>query len=150
VEFAFTFPVIALMAFSFVDLGRAVFTYNTLTSAAREAVRVAVVNQLDPTDGPWTCQSNRPVQNITTPSWTWRGCAVAAGATAGVQAADVSVSYSTPAGTTLSCTPHLNVGCIVSVTVTTTFTPITPVAGILIGDLSLSSTSELPLERLFP
>jgi Flp pilus assembly protein TadG len=150
VEFAFTFPVIALMAFAFVDIGRAVFTYNTLTNAAREAVRVAIVNQLDPADGPWTCQSDRPVQNVSTPSWTWRGCALTAGATAGVQAADVTIAYSTPVGTTLTCTPHLNVGCIVTVTVSTDFQPITPVAGVLIGNLSMSSTSALPLERLFP
>jgi len=150
VEFAFTFPVIALMAFAFVDIGRAVFTYNTVTAAAREAVRVAVVNQLDPVDGPWTCQSDRPVQNVSSPSWTWRGCALKTGATAGVQAADMSITYSTPTGTTLTCAPHLNVGCIVTVTVTTHFTPITPVAGTLIGELDMSSTSVLPLERLFP
>ncbi|HUQ00205.1 MAG TPA: TadE/TadG family type IV pilus assembly protein [Aeromicrobium sp.] len=150
VEFSLVFPVIALMIFGFIDIGRAVFAYNTLTEAARQATRVAVVNQLDPASGPWSCQSNRPVQNEASPQWTWRGCAVLSGATIGVRAADVSVSYSTPAGTDLICSPHLNVGCIVRVTVTSNFAPITPVAGILIGDIAMSSTSEMPLERLFP
>jgi hypothetical protein len=150
VEFAFVFPVIALMTFAFIDIGRAVFAYNTLTEAARQATRVAIVNQLDPVSGPWLCQSNRPVQNTADPDWTWRGCALLSGKTVGVQPADVSISYSTPGGTDLICAPHLNVGCLVTVTVTSKFTPITPVAGILIGPLDMTSTSELPLERLFP
>ena len=29
-------------------------------------------------------------------------------------------------------------------------TPITPVAGVLIGEIDMTSTSEMPLERLFP
>jgi len=150
VEFAFVFPVIALMAFAFIDIGRAVYAFNTLSEAAREAGRVAIVNQLDPVSGPWGCLSNRPVQNEASPQWTWRGCAVKSGATIGVQAADVSVSYSTPSGTDLTCAPHLNVGCLVTVTVSAKFTPITPVAGILIGPIDMSSTTEMPLERLFP
>ena len=68
----------------------------------------------------------------------------------GVKAADVSIAYTTPAGTNLICSPHLNVGCLVTVTVTTRFTPITPVAGSLIGAITMTSTSQLPLERLFP
>jgi Flp pilus assembly protein TadG len=150
VEFAFVFPVFALMAFAFIDIGRAVFAYNTLTEAARQGTRVAVVNQLDPARGPWSCLSNRPVQNEASPQWTWRGCAVASGASVGVKNADVSVAYSTPSGTDLICSPHLNVGCLVTVTVTTRFTPITPVAGILIGPITMTSTSQMPLERLFP
>ena len=150
VEFAFVFPVIALMTFAFIDIGRAVFAYNTLTEAARQATRVAVVNQLDPVSGPWLCQSNRPVQNTADPDWTWRGCAVMSGGTIGVKAADVSIAYSTPGGTDLICSPHLNVGCLVTVTVSAQFTPITPVAGQLIGAFTMSSTSQMPLERLFP
>ena len=30
------------------DLGRAVFAYNTLTNAAREGARIAIVNQYTP------------------------------------------------------------------------------------------------------
>src|SRR5882672_8349776 len=87
VEFAFAFPVIALMAFAFIDIGRAVFTWNTLSNAAREAARVAAVNQLDPVSGPWGCQSNKPVEDVNAPGWTFRGCALAAGGTAGVTSA---------------------------------------------------------------
>ena len=150
VEFAFVFPVIALMTFAFIDIGRAVFALNTLNESARQATRVAIVNQLDPVSGPWTCRTDRPIQNEASPQWTWRGCAISSGGTIGVNAADVSVAYSTPAGTDLICSPHLNVGCIVTVTVTAKFTPITPVAGTIIGAFDMSATSEMPLERLFP
>jgi Flp pilus assembly protein TadG len=150
VEFAFIFPLIMLLAFGFIDVGRAVFEYNTLTNAARQAARVAMVNQVDPVSGPWNCLANKPVENAAAPNWTFRGCAMAAGATLGVTSADVTVSYAAPPGVSLQCTTRLNIGCIVSVTVTNQYLPITPVAGSIIGPISMSATSEMPIERLFP
>lgn len=151
VEFAFIFPIIALLAFGFIDIGRAVFTQNTLGNAAREASRVAAVNQLDPVDGPWQCLSNKPVQDPANPNWTFRGCAMTAGATAGVEHGDVAYSYAAPPGTTISCSSgSLTVGCIVTITLTVDYVPITPVAGSVIGPLTMTATSSMPIERLFP
>jgi hypothetical protein len=151
VEFAFIFPVITLLAFGFIDIGRAVFTFNTVTNAARQAARVAAVNQLDPAIGPWQCLENRPVENLASPQWTFRGCALAASKALGVASSDVTVSYAAPPGTTLTCSGGtLNVGCIATVTVVAHFVPITPVAGRLIGPVSMTSTSSMPIERLFP
>lgn len=151
VEFAFVFPIIALMAFGFIDVGRAVFTYNTLTNAAREASRVAAVNQLDPVSGPWQCAPNRPVEDVNNPGWTFRGCALTAGRTAGVTHGDISISYAAPPGTDLICIfGTLNVGCIATVTVVAHYVPITPVAGSVIGPITMTSTSSMPIERLFP
>ena len=150
VEFAFVFPVIVLLAFGFIDVGRAVFSHNTLTNAARQGARVAAVNQVDPAAGPWACLANTPVQNAASPSWTFRGCAITAGAAVGVTDADVTVSYAAPPGVSIQCTSSLTVGCIASVTVTTDFVPITPVAGSIIGPISMSATSAMPIERLFP
>ena len=149
VEFAFVFPIIMLLAFGFIDVGRAVFGYNTLTNAARQAARVAAVNQVDPVVGPWSCNANKPVQNVASPSWTFRGCAITAGAAVGVTDADVSIGYASPPGANLQCaTPR--VGCIAAVTVTADFVPLTPIAGSIIGPITMSSTSEMPIERLFP
>lgn len=39
VEFAFVFPIFLLLTFGLVELGRAVWHYNTLSNVAREAVR---------------------------------------------------------------------------------------------------------------
>jgi Flp pilus assembly protein TadG len=150
VEFAFVFPIIVLLAFGFIDVGRFVFGYNTLTNAARQAARVAAVNQIDPVAGPWSCLDNKPVQSTANPSWTFRGCAITAGAALGVTDADVSISYAAPPGTTLQCSSSLTVGCIAAVTVTADFVPLTPIAGSIIGPVLMSATSEMPIERLFP
>jgi Flp pilus assembly protein TadG len=150
VEFALVFPIIALLAFAFIDIGRAVFSYNTLTNSARQGARVAMVSQLDPTSAPWNCAANKPVEDVNSPNWTWKGCAIAAGSAIGVAPGDVSVTYSAPPGTTLSCSPTVNVGCIATVTVVNDFTPITPVAGSLIGAMTFSATSAMPVERIFP
>ena len=45
VEFAIVIPLFLLMLVALFDLGRAVFAYNTLTNAAREGARLAIVNQ---------------------------------------------------------------------------------------------------------
>jgi Flp pilus assembly protein TadG len=150
VEFSFVFPIIMLLAFGFIDVGRAVFEWNTLTNAARSAARVLVVNQVDPAAPPWNCQANKPVESVSSPNWTARGCAIAAGGAIGVSSADVSISYAAPPGVTLECTTRRNIGCLATVTVTNLFTPITPVAGSIIGPISMSATSEMPIERLFP
>ena len=50
VEFAIVLPVLLLLAFGIVDLGRLLYTYNNLTSAVREGARLASVQQ-DPTTG---------------------------------------------------------------------------------------------------
>jgi hypothetical protein len=150
VEFAFVFPLIAFLAFAFIDLGRAAFQQNTLADAARQASRVAAVNQVDPVSGPWQCLANKPVEDPAAPGWTFRGCAMSTGAVIGVTGSDVTVSYSAPPGVDLECTSTLHVGCIASVTVISRYFPITPVAGQLIGPITMSATSEIPIERLFP
>jgi hypothetical protein len=150
VEFALVFPIIALLAFGFIDVGRAVFANNTLGNAARQAARVAAVNQLDPVSGPWPCNPNKPVENVSNPGWTFRGCAVAAGASIGVTPGNVTASYAAPPGSSIECTTVHNVGCIVTVTVTAQYAPITPVAGSIIGPKTMSATSSMPIERLFP
>jgi len=150
VEFAFIFPIITLLAFSAIDIGRAVFAYNTLTNAAREGARVAAVNQLDPIDGPWDCMATHPVEDVNNPSWTFRGCVLLSAKTLGVEAGDVTISYAPPPGSTITCSGPLTVGCIATVTVVSDFVPITPVAGSVIGPIAMSSTSSMPVERIFP
>ena len=150
VEFAFIFPLIALLAFGFIDIGRAVFSYNTLTNAARQAARVAAVNQLDPAVAPWECMADHPVEDPLDPHWTFRGCAMTAGKALGVEDTDVTISYAAPPDVDLECDTVVNVGCIATITVVADFIPITPVAGQLIGPISMSATSQMPVERKFP
>ncbi|MEO5703438.1 MAG: TadE/TadG family type IV pilus assembly protein [Candidatus Limnocylindrales bacterium] len=147
VEFALIFPLILLLVVGFVEVGRAVFAYNTIANAARQAARVAIVNQLgDVTD----CDETRPVDDPYEPHWSLRGCAIAAASTLGITAANVSVSYAPPPSTTLGCYPTLHVGCIASVTVTYDFKVSTPFVNMLIGPFTMRQTSEMPIERVFP
>ena len=44
IEFALILPVLLLLITGFLDLGRAVFYYSSLTNAVREATRYAIVN----------------------------------------------------------------------------------------------------------
>ena len=150
VEFAFVFPIIAVLVFGFIDVGRAVLTANTLTNAARQAARVAAVNQIDPATGPWSCRADHPVEDPSDPQWTFRGCAASAGAVAGVDPALVTIAYASPPGSNIECTSRINVGCIATVTVFADFVPVTPLAGQVIGPIPMTASSSMPVERLFP
>jgi Flp pilus assembly protein TadG len=147
VEFALVIPIIVMLIAVFIEIGRAVYAYNTIANAARQAARVAVVNQLpDVTD----CDESRPIEDPYEPHWSVMGCALLAGKTIGLSPANVTVAYVTPPSTTLSCSPTLHVGCIASVTVTFNYDITTPFVSRFIGPIAMSQTSEMPVERVFP
>lgn len=147
VEFALIFPIIVLLVVGFVEIGRAVFAYNTIANAARQGARVAMVNQLaDVTE----CNAMWPIDDPYEPHWSVRGCAILAAKTLGINTSNVSVSYAPPPDTTLTCSPVLHVGCIVSVTVTYQYSVSTPFVSMLIGPMTMSQTSQMPVERVFP
>lgn len=147
VEFAFVLPIIVLVIAAFIEVGRAVFAYNTIANAARQGVRVAAVNQLSDTVD---CDESRPVEDPYVPHWSIRGCAVAAAAPLGITFANVSISYSSPPSTTLDCDPTLHVGCLATVTVTYDYSISTPFVNWIIQSFTMSQTSEMPIERVFP
>ena len=147
VEFSLVFPIIVLLVVGFVEIGRAVFAFNTIANAARQAARVAMVNQLpDVTD----CDETRPIEDPYEPHWSLRGCAIAAANVLGISTSNVSVAYAAPPGTTLDCDPTLHVGCIATVTVTYDFSVSTPFVSLLIGPIAMSQSSSVPIERVFP
>ena len=147
VEFALVFPIIILLILGFAEIGRAVFAFNAIANAARQGARVAAVNQLaDVTE----CDESRPIEDPYEPHWSMRGCAILAGKTIGITTSNVSIAYSAPPDTTLDCDPTLHVGCIAAVTVTYNFTLTTPFVSKLIGPFTMSQTSEMPIERVFP
>ena len=150
-EFALVFPIIVLLFFGVLDVGRAVYAYTSIGNAAREGARVAAVNQLDPGPGHTGCNEDTPIEDLSNPRWWPKSCAATAAVSLGLTPANVTVSYAPPPGTTLICTSgSLHVNCIATVTVTYTWSAITPVIGGFIGPLNLSSTSQIPLDRVFP
>ena len=147
VEFAFVLPIIVLLIAAFIEIGRAVFAYNTIANAARQGARVAAVNQLaDTTD----CDESRPVEDPYVPHWSVRGCALAAASPLGITFANVSIAYAPPPSTSLSCSPTLHVGCIAAITVTYDYSVSTPFLNWVIRSFTISQTSEMPIERVFP
>jgi len=147
VEFALVFPIIVLVVVAFVEMGRAVYAWNLIANAARQGARVAAVNQLADTT---ECDESRPIEDPYEPHWSYKGCAILAAKTIGVTAANVSVGYAAPPDTTIDCDPKLHIGCIAAVTVTYDFEISTPFVNWIIGPFTMSQTSEMPIERVFP
>ena len=147
VEFALVFPIIILLIAGFFEIGRAVFAFNTIANAARQGARVATVNQLANVT---ECDESWPIDDPYQPHWSIRGCVILAAKTLGVTTSNVSVAYAAPPDTTLTCSPTLHVGCIVSVTVTYQYTLATPFVSKVIGPITITQTSQMPVERVFP
>lgn len=150
VEFALVIPLFVFLVLGVVDFGRAVYAYNTIANAARVGARVAAVNQLAPPDSTTICAADMPIQDPANPRWSTKACAAAAATALGVTTSDVSVAYSSPPGSGLACSSPLHIGCIASVTVTYRWSAITPVIGQIVGPIAMGSTSEIPIERVFP
>lgn len=127
VEFALILPLLVLMIMGIFDLGRGIFAYNTLAESARQANRLAIVDQ-----------DQARVQAV----------AIAHAPTLGLSAANVVVCFSDPAAP--RCGGASCLGCLASVTTRTTFVPITPIISTIIPSLTLSSTSVGPIEYVCP
>ena len=130
-EFALVLPVLLLLFMGILDFGRAVYAYNTLSNAAREGARVAIVDQT-----------------------------VAGGISAGAQRAadqatglgvdpstDVDVTYTAPDGS--ACPSHA-IGCVATVDVRHQFRAITPIVGNIVGPIDLESSTALVIEYTKP
>jgi Flp pilus assembly protein TadG len=143
VEFALIFPVLVLMLFGIVDFGRAIYAYNTIGNAARDGIRVAVVNQNAAGTG---CDPGNAATGPDTTKISAHDCAIAGAIAIGATA---TVDYRDLADTAACGTP-VQVGCLAVVTVTTQFHPITPIIGNIVGTITMSATSKQPIEFVCP
>ena len=136
-EFALVIPIFLLLVVALFDLGRAVFAYNTLTNAAREGARIAIVNQYTPTIVS-RAKSQTNIVELDDPS--------------------VSVSFwnvGTDGNPDISkgqCNNRVAVGCLVVVKFEATYRPITPfISNILFGSgVTFTATSQLSVEYSCP
>lgn len=136
-EFALVFPIALLVIIAVFDAGRAVFVYNGLTNAAREGVRLAVVNQDKALVG----------QRV-------QAMAFGTGISNIGNLNDlVSFHREGPNLTDPTANPQcttMAVGCIAVVKARTDWQAITPLIGALIGPISFLARSELPVEFVCP
>jgi Flp pilus assembly protein TadG len=134
VEFALVAPFLLLIILSLFDLGRAIYAYNTVSNAAREGARIAIVDQ-GPASGGTSLAAQEAANQATG---------------LGLNPADtnqVQVLYRLP-DLSAPC-PLRAVGCVAEVRVQYLFQPSTPVIGRIIGDITLSSTTQIPIERTY-
>ena len=137
VEFTIVIPIIALMIFGLFDMGRAVFTYNTITQAARQAARTAIVDQ--------------DVDRV-------RAVAYSSAPTLNLGTSNVDVCFKESDSSERDCNSSIGecpsatrvIGCLAVVATDVTYTPMTPIIGTLIGSLHLTSESVLPIEYVCP
>ena len=140
VEFALVIPIFLFLLMAVVDLGRGVFAYNSVTNAAREGTRLAIVNQ-------------------TTALIQQR--ALDQGALAGTPVVSVAFRKTTPNAdfaTNPGCnvyssnTRPMNLDCVAIVTFATTFQPITPFVSNLVfpSGVTLRATSIQNVEYVCP
>jgi Flp pilus assembly protein TadG len=137
-EFALVLPILALLIFALLDLGRAVYVYNTLSNAARAGARVAAVNQNASTNG--VCDA------MDRPNWSIVACILAEGVSIPIQRTDIDIQY---IGATCT-TRQLDPPCIAQVTVFQDYVPFTPIISNFFGTFHISSTSEMPVEAWYP
>jgi Flp pilus assembly protein TadG len=127
VEFALIFPVLIILLIAIFDLGRLVFAYNDITNAARQGARTAIVDQGG------SAAENR---------------VIGMGTSLNLTATDVDITYIEADGT--DCPTPKTLACQVVVTVRYAWTPITPVIGNIVGPMTVTATSQMPIERIFP
>lgn len=137
VEFAMVMPLIILVVLGLVDLGRAVYSYNTLAQSARQAARTAIVNQ--------------NVTNV-------RNQAIASAPTLGLTADNVDVCFKTVATSQTDCDSLTDncpqssrvIGCLAVVKTHMSYQPMTPVISLIWSSIALSSTSVGVIENVCP
>lgn len=138
VEFAIVMPIIVLAVLGLVDLGRAVYSYNTLAQSARQAARTAIVNQ--------------NVTNV-------RNQAIASAPTLGLTAANVDVCFKKALSTQADCSNPATdncpqdsrvLGCLAVVRAHMSYQPMTPVISLIWSSIALSSTSVGTIEYVCP
>jgi Flp pilus assembly protein TadG len=137
VEFAIVLPIICLAMLGLVDLGRAVYSYNTLAQSARQASRTAIVNQ-DVAD----------VQSV----------AISSAPTLGLTATNVDVCFKTATSTQADCASTTDncpqstrtIGCLALVKTHMNYAPMTPFISLIWSSIPISSTSVATIEYVCP
>jgi Flp pilus assembly protein TadG len=135
VEFALVIPLFLLLLVAIFDLGRAVFAWNTLSNAAREGARIAIVNQYKPSIVARAKQSTAIVE-LNDPSVTVDFYQVKADGTP-----DTSKQCALVA-----------VGCLAVVSFEATYQPITPLVGNIVfkNGVTFTARSVLSVEYSCP
>jgi TadE-like protein len=151
VEFALVIPIFLLVLFGLIDVGRYVYLNSTLSQAAREGARLGSVEvsyrgSTDPAcgaiGGP-VCPANDTVLRADITAAANRMMSPF-GSVGSVQISCVQKGTTPPTGSWVGTVCNFNApGSIISVRVTASFTPITPLISQIFGTKSLSGSTSM-------
>ncbi len=138
VEFALVLPLFLVLIMAIVDLGSAVFAYNSITNAAREGARLAIVNQDSTT--------------ITTRATNQAAVARTPTVTVNFYRAADDGTPDTTATCPIGAASYIAVGCLAVVNFQGSYQPITPIIGAIVFGNGVTFTAEtvLPVEYSCP
>lgn len=130
VEFALVLPILLILLLGILDFGRAIAAFNSVSNGARSGARVAIINQ----------DLDAITDAVESEAFGLR---------------DVDVTFDANVEGIPDC-PQSNVdccpsiGCVIEVAVSTEYVPATPIFSQLVGSITVSSESQMPIERVNP
>ena len=141
VEFALILPIFILLLMGLFDMGRAVYAFNTISNAAREAVRVGIVNQDCGTIG---AEADARAASVDV---TWNAdpldpCTDLEG--------EIAINFLDASLDGTECNVPVPLGCYAEVTVAYDFTASTPIIGNLVGTIHMEATTRQGVEFTNP
>ncbi len=158
-EFALAIPIFLIIALGLFDLGRYVVAQNSITNAAREGARLAIVNQtqasvearvraLTFTGAPTTYPTLYFFAYPDDPGADDDDDLFTDGNGDGIpdDLADDERCYANPAGSQR----RISIGCMALVRVSTDMDALTPGIELLVGPITLRAASMLPVEFVCP
>ena len=128
VEFALVFPIMMVLLIAVFDMGRLVFAYNDITNSARSGARVAIIDQ---TAGVAQTATINQATSL------------------GLKPADVTIDY-LKSDLSAPCPTPKQLGCVAHVKVRFAWTAITPIIGSIVGPITVTAESRMPIERIYP
>jgi Flp pilus assembly protein TadG len=128
VEFALIFPILLLLIVGIFDAGRLVFAYNDITNAVRTGARVAIVDQT---------------------AGVARNAVIDQATSLGLTPADITISYLEP-DLSGPCPAPYDLGCVAQVEARFSWRAITPIVGNILGPITVSTETRMPIERIYP
>jgi hypothetical protein len=139
VEFALVAPILILILLAVFDVGRGVFMYTSITNAAREGARLAIVNQ----------DAALIRQRMVGQS--------AVAETSDADTSKIEILFFRPDAngnpdTSEPCSAPVDLGCLARVRFATTFRPITPIIRQILfpAGVDLKAETVLPVEFTCP
>jgi hypothetical protein len=142
VEFALLLPILLLIIFGVVDFGRAIFQYSTVAEGARQAGRLAVVDQTVADIETEAADSSTAI-TLDDPPDGVRVCFKAAAMSSDAQ---LSCTNTAPATLCNGGAAPVEIGCLAVVETQSTFSAITPIISNVVGGIALKSRAVNPIE----